>query len=124
MPNPAPGFARRPDHVVALRPAPETVALRAAGREIARSDRAVLCEETGHPPRRYLPIVDVAAGLLVPTDLSTHCPFKGDARYWTLVLPCGGTLDNAAWAYDAPFDECAGLAGLVCFDEPRLEALG
>ncbi len=120
MPNPAPGYARKPGHRVELEPLHHTVTIRLGGVDVARSSRAVCVAETGHPDRIYLPREDVADGALEPTDLSTHCPFKGDARYWTVR---GGDRveENAAWAYDRPFDEFAPLAGFVCFDRARVE---
>ena len=38
------------------------------------------------PVRRYLPADDVEPGVLSRTEKSTHCPFKGDATYWTLAV--------------------------------------
>ena len=52
--------------------------------------------------------------LLTPTDHSTHCPHKGDARYWS-VAAGGQRAENAVWAYDAPPPHIAGLRGHVAF---------
>src|SRR3546814_1567172 len=43
--NPAPGYARKPDHIVSLKPAGQRVTVRLGGEVIAETDRAVLCEE-------------------------------------------------------------------------------
>ena len=82
--NPAPGFARKPDHVVAFRPAGKRVTVRLGGEVIAESDRAVLCEETGHGAVYYIPMADTRANLFRPTATRSYCPFKGEASYWSV----------------------------------------
>jgi uncharacterized protein (DUF427 family) len=118
--NPAPGFRKHPGHVVTLAEGGTALAASLDGVEIARTDRAITLTETGYPPRFYIPIEDVAEGVLTPTGHSTYCPFKGRARYWT-VEAGGRRADNAAWAYDAPYDEVARLKGRVAFTDDHVE---
>ena len=49
--------------------------------------------------------------LLEPTDHSTRCPFKGEARYWS-VRAGGQVAENAAWGYPDPLEDAPPLAGL------------
>ena len=57
-----------------------------------------LLHETGYLPIWYFPRSDVRFDLLEATDHTTHCPFKGDARYWT--IRAGGKLaENKVWGY-------------------------
>lgn len=120
--NPAPGFERKPDHVVAFRPAGRRVIVRIGGEVIAESDKAVLCEETGHGPVYYLPMTDTRAHLFRPTATSTHCPFKGDASYWSVTA---GGVDgrDVAWSYDLPYDEATAIRGYVAFYPDRVDAI-
>jgi len=46
--------------------------------------------------------------LLTPTEHRTHCPFKGDASYWTVRVN-GQTADNAVWSYLDPLPEAGWL---------------
>ena len=48
------------------------------------------------------------------TARSTHCPFKGDASYFTLK---DGSAEaaNAVWSYEAPFPAVAEIAGHLAF---------
>jgi uncharacterized protein (DUF427 family) len=74
------------------------------------TERAQLLYETGIPPVPYVPLEDFDSTLLERTDHSTHCPFKGDASYWT-VRAGAEELENAVWAYEDPLPEAAWLSG-------------
>ena len=39
--------------------------------------------ESGLPDRYYLPVEDVAVGLLERSARTTRCPYKGTATYWS-----------------------------------------
>jgi len=120
--NPAPGFARKPDHVVAFRPAGKRVTVRLGGEVIAESDKAVLCEETGHGPVHYLPMTDTRANLFRPTATRSYCPFKGEASYWSISA---GGVDgtDVAWSYDLPYDEAMPIRGHVAFYPNRVDSI-
>jgi uncharacterized protein (DUF427 family) len=81
-------------------------------RVVLDSVRAHLLHETGIPPRVYVPLEDIDASLLSRTETSTHCPFKGDASYWTLTVG-SRVLDDAVWAYEEPLPDAAWLAGFA-----------
>ena len=118
MANPAPGFAKNPDYRVDLMPESRRVRVVFAGVTIADSGRALRIEETGHGPVHYLPERDVHMDLLHSTEHHTRCPYKGEASYWTIEVPEGGSVrrsENAVWAYPAPYDEVPGLAGHYAF---------
>ena len=120
--NPAPGFARKPDHVVAFRPAGRRVTVRLGGEVIAESDRALLCEETGHGPVYYVPMTDTRAHLFRPTATHSYCPFKGEASYWS-VSAGGVDGHDVAWSYDLPFDEAMPIRGHVAFYPNRVDSI-
>ncbi|WP_436775318.1 DUF427 domain-containing protein [Yinghuangia sp. YIM S09857] len=90
-----------------------TVAI--GGRVVAESRRPVLVHETGMPVRYYLPPEDVAMDALEPTDTRTHCPFKGDASYWSYRDEAGHVTSDVAWAYQEPLAEVAAIKGHLCF---------
>jgi uncharacterized protein (DUF427 family) len=99
--NPAPGFRSHPGHAVTIEPFAKHVTVRANGAVVASSDQAVLLKEHVYPPVIYIPFADIDFGKLAATDTSTHCPFKGDASYWSVK---DGAKD-AMWAYRDPYDE-------------------
>lgn len=125
MANPSPGFARNPDHRVDIVPEKHRVRVTFGGAVIADSRNALRVEETGHEPVHYVPEKDVRTELLRPTDHTTHCPFKGDASYWTIEAPggLGRRAENVVWGYRTPFDETAGLAGHYAFYKSRVDAI-
>ncbi|MGE5269328.1 MAG: DUF427 domain-containing protein [Thiohalocapsa sp.] len=126
MANPAPGYATKPEHRVDLVPERQRVRVSFAGAVIADSANAIRVEETGHGPVHYLPEQDVRVDLLQPTDHKTHCPFKGDCSYWTIQIGSGDAKrqsENAVWAYRAPYDEAAGLAGHYAFYKTRVDGI-
>lgn len=71
-----------------------------------------MLHETGLLPRWYLPRADVREDLLEPSATVTHCPFKGDARYWHLRLG-DRVVEDAFWEYPAPLPGCPDLRGLL-----------
>jgi uncharacterized protein (DUF427 family) len=111
---------RDPYHRVDVRTASRPVVVRAAGSVVAESDRPLMLFETGLAPRVYVPREDVADGVLEPGERRTHCPYKGDATYWS-VRAGGRLLQDAAWSYEEPFDESARIAGHVSFDAEDVE---
>lgn len=107
-------------HQIALRDEPRRVEITVDGVVVASSTRAVVLEETGLPPRYYLPPEDVRLDRLETTPTETVCPFKGQASYWSVRTPTGEHRD-VAWSYATPLDSVAGIAGLICFYAERTD---
>ena len=78
------------------------------GQVLAESDRALELHERGLPVRYYLPREDVRMDLLLPSPTRSHCPFKGDASYWSAP----GARD-AFWSYESPIDGREDITGLI-----------
>lgn len=106
-------------HTIETHQADAHVEVRLDGVLVASSDRPVLLDETGLPTRHYLPKEDVQAELR-PIALRTHCPFKGDASYWTIETE-SGTHDGIAWSYEEPKESAEDITGLVAFFPDRAE---
>ncbi|MBZ9674712.1 DUF427 domain-containing protein [Mesorhizobium sp. ES1-1] len=104
--NPSPGFQRNPDKVITVEPYDGTVRVRVGDIVIASSTKAKVLTEPPYPAAFYIPFADIDFDRLSRTDHSSHCPYKGDASYWS-VPSAGETGMNAMWAYERPFDEMA-----------------
>ncbi|MFX6949659.1 DUF427 domain-containing protein, partial [Acinetobacter baumannii] len=73
----------------------------------------LIVDEQDHALIVYFPPADVAFDKLVPVDAkTTHCPYKGDARYWASVDAPDVPI---AWGYDQPYPEVATITGYVAF---------
>ena len=108
------GHLRDPFHRVDVRRSSRVAFVDARGERVAESSRAMILSETGLPNRVYFPREDVAASVLSPTETSTHCPYKGEASYWSLKVG-GETIEDAGFSYEMPFDDATRIAGHVCF---------
>jgi uncharacterized protein (DUF427 family) len=117
--NKAPGFQKRPDHRITTKPAGVRVRVRFKGEVIADSPDAIAMEEGQYPPVYYLPRKDVKMQRLARTAHSTHCPFKGDASYFSLV----NGPENAVWSYEQPYDEMAAIKGMLAFYPDKVDAI-
>jgi uncharacterized protein (DUF427 family) len=100
---------RDPFHRVDVRRSSRDVRIERDGLLLAESTAPRLVFETHLPTRYYLPREDVRVDLLTASDTTSHCPFKGDATYFSAP----GAPD-AFWVYEAPSEEDAKpIAGLL-----------
>ena len=81
---------------------------------------AHLLHETGIRPVPYIPIADLDADLLERTATSTHCPFKGDASYWSLRVG-DDVREDAVWAYEQPIEQASWLRGFAALAAGRAD---
>jgi uncharacterized protein (DUF427 family) len=91
-----------------------------AGETIIDSRRASLLHEQNHLPVYYFPREEVRTDLLQPSEHTSHCPFKGDASYWSIQVG-DRVSENAAWAYPDPIADAPPLAGYLAFYWHKLD---
>jgi uncharacterized protein (DUF427 family) len=101
-----------PAHKLLMHPFPRRVRAEFAGRTILDTTRGVLLHETALLPRFYVPESDIDLTAFVPSALTTHCPFKGDAAYRTLQVG-DRSVPDALWAYPAPVPAASWLLGFA-----------
>jgi uncharacterized protein (DUF427 family) len=99
-----------PAHKLFFQDFPRRVRAEFGGVTVLDSDRGRLLHETGLLPVLYVPIEDLRADLLEKTDHTTHCPFKGDAAYWSVRVG-DGVAENAVWTYPEPVGGAEWLDG-------------
>ena len=104
------GWDGAPAHRLFFEPYPRRVRALVGDRVVLDSVRGRLLHESNHLPRLYVPLEDLDQGLLERSDRSTHCPFKGDASYFT-VRAGDRALADAVWTYEQPLGQAQWLAG-------------
>jgi uncharacterized protein (DUF427 family) len=124
MMNPAPGFKKYPQHRVETRPSSVHVRVMYEGEVIADTREAVELHEAMGPGKKtlapvvyYIPRKDVRMDRLARSSHRTHCPFKGDASYFSLV----DGPENGVWSYESPYDEMLALKERLAFYPDKFE---
>jgi uncharacterized protein (DUF427 family) len=103
-----------PDHPITITPNPKRIRVIADGVVIADSAHALTLKEASYPAVQYLPRADANQALLARTERVTHCPYKGDANYFSIVAN-GKTIENSIWTYETPFPAMAEISGHLAF---------
>lgn len=109
-------------HPITIVPATGRVQVRFAGEVIAESDRALALHEANHPPVYYIPRADARLAVLEASPHRTHCPYKGDASYFSIAAG-GQRAADAVWSYETPLESMAAIAGHLAFYPDRVEAI-
>jgi len=79
------------------------------GQIVAESDKTVVVENN-----HYFPEASLTMPFFENSEHSSHCPWKGDASYYHLVVN-GERNENAAWYYLSPKDAAKEIKGHVAF---------
>ena len=79
------------------------------GRVIAESDETVVVESN-----HYFPKSSILQEFFQESDTTSHCPWKGDAQYFSIVVD-GEMNTDAAWYYTAPKKAAIEIEGMVAF---------
>jgi uncharacterized protein (DUF427 family) len=111
-----------PDHPIGIEPNPGRVRVTFNGRVVADSKGALTLREANLPPVHYIPRTDADMTLFQRTAHASHCPYKGDAAYYSLVVD-GRTSENAVWTYEAPYPAVAEIKDCLAFYPSRVDRI-
>ena len=100
----------------------------ATGRWIVRAEGAILGEtenaleitEGAYPAVIYFPRADIATAFLDPSDTTSHCPWKGDASYYSIQTN-SALIKDAAWSYEKPTQEMKAISGHLAFYSDKVK---
>ena len=114
-----------PDHPITIAANPKRIRVTAGDTVIAETTHALSLKEASYPAVQYVPRADARMELLKRTERMTHCPYKGDASYFSIAAD-GKTIENAIWTYETPFPAMAEISGYLAFypDKVRIEEVG
>jgi uncharacterized protein (DUF427 family) len=111
-----------PDHPITIEPHAKRVRVTFNGRTVADTTRAVVLREASYQPVLYIPREDADMSAFERTSHATHCPYKGDASYYSIRV--GDKLsDNAIWSYEQPFPAMTAITGRLAFYPDRVDAI-
>ena len=110
------------DHPIRIAPNPRRVRVRLGDKIVADTARALTLFEASYPGVQYVPRDDADMSLLTRTARKTHCPYKGDAAYYSIAAD-GRTAENAVWTYEQPFPGVAEIAGYLAFYPNKVEII-
>src|SRR5258706_6469137 len=120
--NSGPGYSKHPDHRVDTSPASARVRITFNGKVIADTQDGIKLEESRYAPVFYVPRQDVKMEYLTRTGHRTHCPFKGDASYYTLSSG-ERTEQNAVWSYEQTYDEVSVIRERLAFYPNKVDRI-
>jgi uncharacterized protein (DUF427 family) len=109
-----------PDHPITIEPASTRWRAQFNGHVIADSNDALVLKEADYRPVVYFPREDVALEYMARTDRTSHCPYKGDASYYTLRMN-SEIAEDVAWSYETPFEAMGQISGRIAFYPDRVE---
>jgi uncharacterized protein (DUF427 family) len=111
-----------PDHPITIEPNRNRVRVVFNGRVVADTTRALTLKEASLRPVHYIPRDDADMRLFVRSAHATHCPYKGDAAYYSLSVD-GRTAESAVWTYEAPYPAMASIKEHLAFYPNRVERI-
>ncbi|MDB5452718.1 MAG: hypothetical protein JWO33_1296 [Caulobacteraceae bacterium] len=109
-----------PDHPIVIAPAGRRWRVAFADHVIADTDNALILTEASLAPVIYFPREDVAMEYMSRTERSTHCPYKGDAAYYTILMD-GQFAENAVWTYEQPYPAMDQICSHLAFYPDKVE---
>jgi len=110
------GYVERPDYRVDVLRRRNRVTVRRGDQVIASTTAPLIVDEQDHGVVFYIPVADVDFSLLVATDDSSRCPYKGDATYWRLA----DGDQPVAWTYLDPYPQVGQIAGHLGFYQDQV----
>lgn len=108
-----------PDHPIEISPFGGRVRILFEGEAIADTSHALRLEEADYPAVFYIPRADAHMEKLAHSGRVTHCPYKGDASYFSLAAG-GKRARDAVWSYETPYPAVAEIAGHLAFYPDRV----
>jgi uncharacterized protein (DUF427 family) len=111
-----------PDHPITMTRNSKKIRVTLGGQVIAETTRALTLKEAAYPPVHYIPRADVRMELLERSQHSSHCPYKGEAAYYSIGV-AGHNAANAVWTYEQPYPAVSQIESMLAFYPDRVDAI-
>ncbi|WP_137148130.1 DUF427 domain-containing protein [Mycolicibacterium sp. CR10] len=115
-------YPPNPYHRVDCRPTTRGLRVDVSGTTLVDTVDTMILFETALRPRLYVSPSLVRTDLLNRSATTSYCNYKGYATYWSATVD-GTVVEDAAWSYEDPLPESIPIAGMLSFDETRVEVL-
>ncbi len=102
-------------------PTPKRIQVVFGGETVADTTEAYRVLETSHPPGYYIPPTDIRLDLMREELRRSFCEWKGQARYWSVVVG-DRVAQNAAWSYADPSPAFRPMKDYVSFYPAMMDA--
>lgn len=109
-----------PDHPITIAANPRRIRVSLDGVTLADTRRSLTLTEANYPPVHYIPREDAAMARFEPSAHVTHCPYKGDASYFS-IRTANGSIADTIWSYEQPYPAVAAIAGHLAFYPDRVK---
>jgi uncharacterized protein (DUF427 family) len=103
------------EHPLDIAPTRKRVTVHVNGEMVADTFQALTVREANYPEVQYIPFEDLVDQMLVRTDTSTYCPYKGDANYYSVKTEAGAVVQDVIWTYERPHAAAGAIARYVAF---------
>lgn len=111
-----------PEHPITITPVDDRVTVALKDTLIADSTHVLALQEADYPEVLYIPRADVRMDLLERSSSASHCPYKGDAAYYS--IPAAGERGtDAVWTYEQPHAAVAQISTHLAFYPDRVDAI-
>lgn len=111
-----------PDHPITISRNNKRVRVTFAGKTIADTTHALSLKEANYPPVNYIPRADADMSAFTRTEHASHCPYKGDASYFT-VSANGRSAADVVWSYEQPYPAVAEIKDHLAFYPDRVDSI-
>ncbi|ERS96884.1 uncharacterized protein SPSK_02714 [Sporothrix schenckii 1099-18] len=103
-------------------PSSRPVRIELGGTVLAESHNSIFLHETNLRTRYYLSPTSVKDwSVLKPSETTSFCPYKGQARYYHVVLPDGREVKDGVWYYPFPTLESALIQSRLSFYNEKFD---
>ncbi|GEP02724.1 DUF427 domain-containing protein [Methylobacterium oxalidis] len=111
-----------PDHPITIAPHANRVRVSVGSVAVADTRAALRLSEASYLPVLYIPRTDATFVLFRRSARTSHCPYKGAASYYDIVVN-GAVRPNAVWSYEDPFPAVEAIRGHLAFYPDKVDAI-
>ncbi len=111
------------DHPIAIDPKIACARVLVDGHIVIDAVQFLELKEANYPKVAYLPRDAADFSLLVRSDHTSWCPYKGEASYYHIKRADGSLSENAVWTYETPFPAVAAIKDALAVYAERVDGI-